>query len=240
MKNKEKEFNILYISSVCSEEMYNKLQEKLINSMQYSIQKFHNLIIKGISKNKEVKIEAISGIPINRKKTKKIIFNKQITKLENIKYIHVGFINLPILKQIIVNIGMVINLLKWNKKNKNNPNRIVVCDAAYVTVNPIIIFFSKILKIKKVTIVADIYGYMSDKLEQRGKIGIVKSIITKLCNYCWNNYDGFILLTEQMNKIVNPKNKPYIIMEGIAEKNEEITDDLEKENYIMYARRTSL
>ena len=81
---------------------------------------------------------------------------------------------------------MIINLLKWNKRDQN---KIIVCDAAYVTVTPIIVFLSKILKIKIIAIVADIYGYMSDKLTERGKIGVIKNIITKLCNYCWKNYD---------------------------------------------------
>lgn len=234
--SKEKEnLNIAYISSVCSEETYMKLQEKIVSPMQYSIQKFHNLIIKGIAKNENIKIDAISGIPVDRKKIKKTIFYKQITKLENIKYTHVGFINFPILKQVFINIGMTINLLKWNKKTKKNPNRIVICDAAYVTVTPVIVFLSKILRIKIVTIVADIHGYMSDKLQQRGKKSIIKELLTKLCNYCWENYDGFILLTDQMNNIVNPNNKKYLVMEGIATKEEGTEIDLEKENYIMYA-----
>ena len=236
MKNRENNLNILYVSSACSEEVYNNLKNKFIIPIQYSTQKFHNLIIKGIANNENVSVDALTGIPVNRKKIKKILFKEQVSLFGNIKYTHVGFINLPVLKQILTNINMAINILKWNNKNKKNSNKIIICDGAYVTVVPTVVFLSRILKIKTVTIVADIYEYMSDKLKERGRVGIAKNIITKLCNYCWDNYDGFILLTEQMNKIVNPNEKPYMIMEGIATNETEKTEKTVKENYIMYAR----
>lgn len=69
---------------------------------------------------------------------------------------------------------------------------------------------------------------------KKGKDGFIQNMLARLCQYCWNNYDGYILLTEQMNEIVNPKAKPYVIMEGIANKID-IIENVEKENYVMYA-----
>ena len=37
-----------------------------------------------------------------------------------------------------------------------------------------------------------------------------------------------------MNEIVNPKAKPYIVMEGIAD-DIDIKENVKKENYVMYA-----
>ena len=225
--------HILYISSVCADALYKELEKNVKEPMQYSIQKFHNAIINGLNKSKNVKIDALCGLPINRKNIKKIMFKKITVKNKNVKYVHMRFINLPIVKQISICMGMVCGLIKWNKQNKENKNKIIIFDASYITITPVLVFISKILKIKKVAIVADIYGYMSDKIKER-KGGTLQNILAKICQYCWNNYDGYILLTEQMNKIVNPKSKPYIIMEGIADKID-ITENVKKENYVMYA-----
>ena len=51
---------------------------------------------------------------------------------------------------------MINRLISWNKKNKDNLNKVIIFDASYITITPILVFLSKILKIKKVAIVADI------------------------------------------------------------------------------------
>lgn len=166
MKDADK-LNILYISSVCSEEVYQKLEKNVKTPMHYSIQKFHNSIIDGLALNNKINIDALCGIPINRKNINKTIFKRVVTINDNIKYDHIGFINLPILKQVTICIGMIGRLLKWKKVHKDILNKIIIFDASYITVTPILVFISKILKIKKVAIVADIYGYMSNKIKER-------------------------------------------------------------------------
>lgn len=163
----ENELNILYISSVCSEEMYRKLEKNIKIPMHYSIQKFHNSIINGLVKCNKIKIDALCGIPVNRKNIRKTIFKRIITISNNVKYDHIGFVNYPVIKQISICIGMINRLISWNKKNKDNLNKVIIFDASYITITPILVFLSKILKIKKVAIVADIYGYMSNKLKER-------------------------------------------------------------------------
>ena len=49
-----------------------------------------------------------------------------------------------------------------------------------------------------------------------------------------NSFDGYVLLTPFMNEIVNRKNKPYLVMEGIASKAENIAV-AERHKAILYA-----
>ena len=60
-----------------------------------------------------------------------------------------------------------------------------------------------------------------------------------IINFAMSNYDSYILLTHQMNPIVNPKNKPYLIMEGLVDINMNgSTNDLslkKEENILIYA-----
>lgn len=237
MEDINSDLKILYISSVCSQEVYEDIQKHSIKQTQFSIQKFHTAIINGMAKNKSVdEIQVLSGRPIGRKNTKKICLKKIVSKKDNISFLHIGFLNIKILKQIGITVGIIKNLIKWANKNKNINNKIIICDGAYVSVTPFVVFFAKKMHIKKIAIVADIYAYMSDKLQEQKRSSKLKRIIAKVCNYCWKNYDGYVLLTEQMNNIVNPLNKQYVIMEGIADIDKaNIDKEFPKQKYIMYA-----
>ena len=56
-----------------------------------------------------------------------------------------------------------------------------------------------------------------------------------------SRFSGYVLLTEDMNDIINPNNKPYIIMEGLVDSNmNRSINDLEdkaKVRIIIYGRR---
>jgi glycosyltransferase involved in cell wall biosynthesis len=54
-----------------------------------------------------------------------------------------------------------------------------------------------------------------------------------------SRFDGYILLTRQMNEIVNPKNRPYIIMEGLVDhkmkKTNNVLDKKDEHRILIYA-----
>lgn len=207
--------NILYVSSVMSGTLYKDISEKLDKPTQYSIQKFHSLLLNGIKENKDTNITVLSGLPISRKNSKKIWWKKRKIEEKNVKYIHLPFVNFPAIKQLFICIGMLVETIKWN--NRKN-EKYIICDAAYVTVTPIIVWLAKKFNIRVFAIVADIYDYMSDEIEVK-KRNIFRFISKKISKWTFKNYNGYILLTEAMNSIVNKQNKPYIIMEGIVDAN---------------------
>src|SRR5690606_27213272 len=50
-----------------------------------------------------------------------------------------------------------------------------------------------------------------------------------------NSFDGYILLTSYMNEIVNKKNKPNIVMEGLVDVNYKCSEEIKREKVILYA-----
>ena len=230
--------NILYISSVMAKTFHKDITKQLKQPTQYSIQKFHSLLLEGISKNEDVNITALSGLPVSRKKSKKIWWKKTNIKEEGINYIHLPFINLPILKQLFITIGMLIETIKWNK---NNGERYIICDASYATVTPVIVWLGKRFNVKVVAIVADIYDYMSEEVKATRR-SIFREISKKLSKWTFRNYSGYILLTEAMNSLVNKQNKPYIIMEGLVDTNiselDKTNEEKHKEKVCVYAGGT--
>ncbi len=205
--------NILYISTVCSNKKYSELF-KLCNGKVFpSIQNFHSSILSGLKQN-GCNITALSGLTVSQKTTKKIFF-KYDHEIENgITYRYPFFINLIGFKQFFIAFQMLVFIIFWFFKNTKK-EKFVIIDSSYVSVSFISLFISKILNLKVAAIVADIYDYMSDKINKNKSL--LKRILSFFSRFCWTHYDFFILLTEAMNLVINQKNKPYFVMEGIVE-----------------------
>lgn len=219
--------NILYVSSVMAKKLNEDISKEIKKPTQYSIQKFHTLILEGLNKIENTDITVLSGLPISRKNTSKTWWKRKVIKENDIKYIHCPFFNLKIIKQCCISLSMFFETLIWLLKNRKKDS-VIICDGAYVSVTPIVVFWAKRFKVKVITIVADIYDYMSSEV---AKGSSNKKCINKIANYSWNNYDGFILITEAMNDVLNKKKVPHMIMEGIVDNNTQYLDNTLENKY---------
>lgn len=236
--------NILYISSVPSDKQFKYMKSMLkpnIDTANYGMQesgfKFHSLIMNGFLENKETKIYSLIGRPASFRTHKNIIWKKTIEKKEDITYHHIGFINLPFIKHIVIGVSYFFLTLKW--LNIKSEEKFIIMDAAYVTVLPFVILATKIKKCKTISIFCDIYEYMGNVKDSREKSSFVHVLIAKFMKKMYLEIDGYVFLTEAMNSIVNIKNHPYIIIEGLVDYKMDIVDnDFNKKNkkdIIMYA-----
>ncbi len=122
----------------------------------------------------------------------------------NIKYISVSSNNSKLHK-----LNNFTEMRGYIKKELMSGNlEAIICDAINPLASLNALSFAKKKKVPSVAIVTDIPEYMS-----RGK----KGIFIRLTSYLMKKYDGYVLLTEAMNELVNPKEKPHIIMEGLCE-----------------------
>lgn len=236
---------ILYVSSVPSKKEFEYMQKMLKNNvdvtkygMQESGFKFHHLIIDGILQNKNNQIYSLIGRAVSKKTHNGLYWKNSLEKKENIIYEHIGFINFPLIKNLLISLSYFFKTIKWINKNKNEEKCIIV-DAAYITVIPFINLATKIKKCKKISIVCDIYEYMADVKDAREKSSKVHEYIAKFMKSQYEKIDGFIFLTEAMSNVLNKKNKPYIVMEGLVDINMQVSEnDLKKKtkkDVVMYA-----
>lgn len=215
---------VIYISSVCNPSNIEKIDQTALKKLEVSGIKFHNLLMKGFIEN-NVGVTSIIGLPISRATNKKIFWKKQIEKKQKIEYHQVGFINLPILKQLTTAIHILKAYIQYGRK-KDNVYTII--DATYVSVIPFILLANKFLHIPTIGIVADIYDYMCDVDNNNGKNKKVSNWLRKKNQANYLKMDGFILLTEQMNEVINLNHKPYIVIEGCSDSNMRIENNIKK------------
>ena len=172
----------------------------------FAVQKFTRLLVSGILKN-NVKVKALSTPPIRPKWGKWV---KPQTELENeITYHYAPFINIPIIKHICVFLYTFFYILNWGIKHKKE--NVVLCDALTLSMSIGALFASKLSGIKIVGVVTDLLGLIV------GGKTFKNMIASKIYSRYIALFDSYILLTEQMNEVVNPKKKPYIIMEALCD-----------------------
>lgn len=216
--------DVIYLSSSCSDGKFNELREKRITRKLPQAQKYHCLLMEGISKNIDGTLYAISAFPVNRQWTKKIFFTTEKETIGKIEYIYDSFINIPVLRQ-----WTRIIQAKRNIRGicRNNKNCVIICDVLNQSLANAARACGKKYDVPVVGIVTDVPGYTSGA--RRKSYSFLKR---KIAEYAEKNtarnlekYDGYLLLTEAMNAVVNKKEKPYVVLEGHCDSKMEQRDN---------------
>ena len=203
----------LYISALSSEHIISDIYEKTGMNPGYAVQKFSRLIVKGLIANGAI-VTALSNPPVNKQYTKKLWVKLPFEKINDIPYYYIPFLNIPVLRHLCVFLHSFIYVLMWGTKNKGDKS--IVCDVLCVSACIGALLASKIVGLKSVGVVTDIYSQM---------IGVptvgIMSYVTKLASFLNKQYVGlfshYVLLTEEMNELVNQKKRPYIVMEALCD-----------------------
>ena len=204
--------NILYVSSLCSVDKNKKLEETYKFKTGQQAQKHHYLLSQGIAVQKNNKLIALTSLPINRKLTKKIIYKRECEINEGVSYIYISFINLPFLRQLSLMGSNFINTLKWIATQKGD--KIIICDVLRFSALFGCLLAAKIQKCKMIGIVTDLPTYRVYSLRLSGVKRLLCSTFNRFNLFLAKKCDAFVLITKEMSKIINPKNKPVVVIEG--------------------------
>ena len=189
---------ILYGYSNCTDKKYNEIMKESNVAVLQPDQKYHGLLIKGLAKN-NVNIKCLSGLPINRAVTKKLIINQSDEKEKNVLYHYYLTLNIPGVRQLMI----FFSALKSSLMTKKKSDTYAICDCLNIANAYGMFIGCKLKRIPIVTIVTDLPDMLSDNI-----------ILKKINNRLFDKVDGFIFLTKQMNEKVNKKSKPFIVLEG--------------------------
>lgn len=185
---------LLYMSNATAYPIYDKLFRDGMIKSGYQMQKFNHNLIEGLGKLTDV--ISLSALPYANKSADRIdqTLNgvRYIGVKNNAGYIH-KFSNLFYL------------YLEGSRIIKKYRPECIICDA--IALSPCVIskLLGKRYNIPVIGIITDLPGMLG-----------VENKATRKTVMRMQNFDGYILLTEQMHEIVNPNHRPYIIMEGLC------------------------
>ena len=212
---------IVYVSNLCSTNVFNECFEKSNRSIGQQAQKYHKLIAEGLVKNNNVEVSTVTSIPTtyNSSVDKFVKYNSE--KENDVIYNYLPTINLPIVKNICTIISSFNKVRKLCKKDKDV---VVICDVLNISVSLGALIASKLSNGINVGIVTDLPQFINKK--NRG-------ISVKINNYLINNFSSYVFLTEDMKNVVNCKDKKYVVIEGQVDKymskmNNRLRDKYEK------------
>lgn len=189
---------ILYGFSNCTDKTYNRIMSERGASALVPDQKYHGLLIRGIEKN-GAEVRCLSGLPVNRDVTARVLVREPDEREGNAYYHYITALNLPLFRQLMIFCGTFFGVLKAEK----DKDTYAICDCLNIANAYGMTLACRLRKIPVTVIVTDL-----PEMERKTRS------LTKFNNRLFKKADAFILLTEQMNDIVNRNNKPYIVLEG--------------------------
>ena len=201
-------------------------------------QKYHKLLMEGLTAVVDGKLTAIAALPINGQWTKKLRFPHEEEQVGDIHYIYGAFWNRNVLRQISRKQDTKRQIRRLYKQN---PDCVIICDVLNYSLAQAARICGKKYGIPVVGIVTDVPGHSSGA--RRKTLSFINRQISKygskIVARSLEKFDGYLLLTEAMNPIVNPKGKPYVVIEGHCDskmaQRENLLENKSQPKVMMYA-----
>ena len=227
--------DVIYLSSVCSQSRF----ERLVNSgkikSQFQNQKFHHLLLTGLVETRNNNVQVISFCPQVR--TSKVLYHQEQEEENGIRYIYPGYIDRPFINPI----SRFFTTLKCIRKTKVKDS-VVVCNIMNFEECMAALCYRLFHKKTKIcAIVADVPGLTSGANNAKASKWkkMLSRIVLSMLVKANKRYDGYLLLTEAMNEVVNKKHKPYVVVEGLTDLKMNLVHNEIKQKYktptVLYA-----
>lgn len=202
----------LYIALLSSKRLVDYLKESTGINPGYAGQKFNRLIIEGLNKN-GIRCGTFSSIPVNRRMSKKLFWNVKPETEDGISYTYIPFINFPYIHNVCLLLCSFFYVLWWGARKRQE--KFILMDVLNVSICIGSLLACKIIGIHCVGVVTDMPGMMVDASTNGGGKKWISA--AKINQMYISSFDSYVFLTEQMNPVINKKNRPYIVMEGLAD-----------------------
>jgi len=207
--------DMLYVSKLCSQKKFDEFFMSCQIKPQQQAQKFHHLFVSGLAEHEDMQVTVMSGLPISRDNNKKIWWagSSEVENKRAFKYL--PHLNIAVIGHIVAFFTAFFTSAKWCVANRKS-EKYIICDVLNLTISVAAKVVAKLFGVKTVAIVTDIPNLMQE-YSKKQKRGLIIRAYTSLCSYVLKRYDAYVILTEQMNQLVNPKDKPHIVIEGMVD-----------------------
>ena len=205
--------NILFVGKCSPLQTAKEILHKKQKNPGFQIIKFAYLVLSGLKEN-GANVSVISNV-----NAPTIGVSKEIEN--GIKFRYVPISKIPILCQLLNFLITFFYTLCWGIKNKTNS--IIFCDiydSNSATSGAVLA--AKICNIPKCALITDMLSTTINTSTLNVNHTLFWRLFFKLrqkrMHKSLKQYDGFIFLTNNMNLIYNPLQRPYMVMEGCVDK----------------------
>lgn len=209
------------MSNLCLPQVYENLFEDKRYKSSEAVQKYHRIMAEGFALN-GCEVISLGVVPANKNVRDKFI-SLPDGELNGVKYKHLRTINLPIIKQLLNAVGVYFNVLRYGDKES-----FVICDGLSYLASKAAVLACKLKRLKSVVIITDLPEFLVGR----------DNPAVKRYRKLFDQFSGYVLLTEEMAVKLGYKDRPYIVIEGQVDslENREV---LEAKQYdkkiVMYA-----
>lgn len=203
---------ILLISATCSNFKYKSIcNRRLVQSLDTN-QKFFLSIIDGFKDNGFNDITCVSVLPVSYRTYPERFIKASQERINGVDFLYCKTINYPVIRTLY-SFFQVLNRVK-EVVNEFDDEMIVITDGLFLEFSIACKYLQR-KKHKVFTVVTDIPSFATNSTDVNSLKGLLLKAYGKMANLALNNYDGYVLLTEEMNEICNLKRKPYVVVEGL-------------------------
>ncbi len=201
---------VLLVCGTTSTRLQKELFDKYNLTTGFAIQKYYKLLEEGFLRN-GIDIETLSIVPIPKAKAPFVFKRFKKEKEQNVTYCYVPYIRFAPLYHVFMLLSMICRVFWWTLRHRKDG--VVLCDILIPCLCIGTAWGAALARGKRIAWVTDMPGMSGTRCKHYAEMGV----LGKLQIRCIRKFSGFIFMTEQTNGILNPKNKPYIIMEGLVD-----------------------
>ncbi len=216
--------NVLYVSSVCSENEYKEIYKDSEYFPAQQGQKFNKLMAEGFVLN-NLNVDVLSSRPITGMKKQTYLGTSDTEK--GVKYNYLKFLNYRFIRSFSLRRSAKKFAKQWCREN---PDGIMFFDILTPIYASIVLKTCKKHHIQVVGIVTDLPQDIKKK-----KFNIIENYY--ISQYLKNikKCDLFVFLSDQMKEKIDVTNKSYVVIEGVCDSSIKLQEEkVEKENTILY------
>lgn len=203
---------ILYMSYATAYPIYDALFCSRKIASGYQMQKFNSNLITGLGSFD--RLIALSALPYDKVSAKRID-----EEIDGVRYVDIKNCTGCLHKFA----NLLFLYLEGYRIIRKEKTKCIVCDAIATAPCYISRILGKQFNIPVIGIITDLPGMLGSNADVEKGIDRMR------------HFDGYVLLTQQMDSVVNPSNKPSMIMEGLcAEKLPDVYNG-EKKKVLMYS-----
>lgn len=209
---------ILYFSAGTEKDYFRSCQEAGLIFSSFQAQKFNQMIIEGLGTHTDV--YAVGNLPYALDSKRTIPrFQKTCGRIQ-----YDGLSCVPGKRRKLHNFISSVRI--GYTVCRENTVEGIICDSVNPLASLCTRFLGMMFRIPTIAVVTDIPVLMSEH----------PSAFMRFANSLMHTFDGYVLLTEAMNAIVNTYNRPYIVMEGLCDISENYCEDdsAVHEKYCLY------